>query len=243
VHEGSTIRSRSCEFTGCPIAGIFTLEVLMNIVAPRAFAPVLAALAHAACGTNVVVDAPPAASGTATHTSPVAATTSSTTSSTSSSTSSGTTTTVAPPDPGAGGAGGATQCVPKPDDGGAWHEPTCADLDVLAVEGPTLTDADGDGLVEVGESAVLEVGLRETAAVGFLAYPGVAFTTETPGVTVTSDDWRYAILACQTDRIAASIAVGKDVPPGTKVTVTARAAMLGGPCPDAPSIDVVFEVH
>ena len=216
----------------------------MNIVALRRSplsthfsAALVAALALAGCAANIVVDAPreAATAAGATSTSPLnpPPTTSTSTSSA----------TVEPPDPGAGGAGGGPACVPQPDDGGPWTEPTCADLSVLAVEDPSLADEDGDGLVEAGEAAVLEVGLRETAGVGFLAYPGVAFSTSTPGVAVTSDDWRYAILACGVDRIAAKVTVAKDVPPGTAVTITARAAMLAGPCPDAPSMDVVFEVH
>jgi hypothetical protein len=205
-------------------------------------ATLLAALALAGCAANVAVDAPPdadAATG-ATSTSPGTSPPTTTATATSAATSGEA---VAPPDVGAGGGGGAPACVPQPDDGGPWKEPTCADLDVLAVEGPSLADEDGDGLVEAGEAAVLEVGLRETAGVGFLAYPGVAFSTSTPGVSVTSDDWRYAVLACGVDRIAAKVTVGEDVAPGTTVTITARASMLAGPCPDAPSIDVVFEVH
>jgi hypothetical protein len=140
------------------------------------------------------------------------------------------------------GAGGGT-CVPQPEGAGGFMQPTCADLAVLAVAHPVLTDADGDGQIEVGETATLQVSLDEIAGVGFSFYPGVLFETTTAGVTVSATDWFYAILPCQTDAVSAQITIGSDVPPGTLVTITARVAMLNHDCPDAYSIEIPFTVH
>ncbi len=115
---------------------------------------------------------------------------------------------------------------------------------MLAVSHPVLiNDADGDGQLEVGETGSLQVNLDEIAGLGFSYYPGVIFETAAAGVTVSSNDWFYAILACQSNPVSAAIAVGGDVAPGTVVTITARVAMLNHDCPDAYAIEVPITVH
>lgn len=188
----------------------------------------LVLLATAACGEVVVSDSPSTGAGGSTG-AVVAATTVTSASSASSGN-------------GSGGAGGST-CVPQPEGAGGFMQPTCADLAVLAVSHPVLTDADGDGQVEVGETAVLQINLDEIAGVGFNFYPGVNFTTTTAGVTVNHNDWLYAILACQNVPVSAQIAIGSDVAPGTVVTITARVAMLNNDCPDTYAVEIPITVH
>jgi hypothetical protein len=142
-----------------------------------------------------------------------------------------------------GAGGGSSACVPDPKATGDFHEPTCADLAVLAVSHPVLDDADGDGQLEVGETGSLKMNLDEIAGVGFNYYPGVIFETAAAGVTVSSNGWFYAIFACQSNPMIASIAVGGDVAPGTVVTITARVAMLNHDCPDAYAVEVPITVH
>ena len=142
-----------------------------------------------------------------------------------------------------GAGGGSVACMPQPEGTGGFHEPTCADLAVLAVSHPVLDDADGDGQLEVGETGSLQVNLDEIAGSGFNYYPGVIFETAAAGVTVSSDNWFYGIFACQSNPVIASIAVGSDVTPGTVVTITARVAMLNHDCPDAYAVEVPITVH
>ncbi len=152
---------------------------------------------------------------------------------------------------GTGGSGDApVECVVQPEGTGGFQEPTCADLSVLAVSNPTITDdpAEGaignaNGQVEPGETATLRVDLSEIAGVGFNMYPGVTFTTSDVGVTVTANDWLYAIFACQVQSLAGSVAIAADVPPGTVVTIHAAVAMINSDCPDAPGIDIPITVH
>ncbi len=141
------------------------------------------------------------------------------------------------------GAGGSAECVPQPDMTGTFKQPTCADLAGLAVSHAVVTDAGGDGDVNVGETAVIDVSLAEIAGLGFSFYPGVVFESDHAGVTVTSDDWFYAILPCQIDHVAAQLTVASDVPAGTLVKITARAAMLNDACLDAPAIVIPILVH
>ena len=190
-------------------------------------------LATAACG-EVVVGTPsdPLSPGAGGSTGAVVASSAAVTST--SSTSSG--------DGGAGG--GPSACVPNPKAPGDFQEPTCADLAVLAVSHPVLIDdADGDGQLEVGETGSLQMNLDEIAGVGFNYYPGVIFETAAAGVTMSSTGWFYAILACQSNPVIASIAVGSDVAPGTVVTITARVAMLNHDCPGAYAVEVPITVH
>ncbi|MCC6902070.1 MAG: hypothetical protein IT377_24075 [Polyangiaceae bacterium] len=46
---------------------------------------------------------------------------------------------------GSGGGSGGAECVQQGDGWPAGTDPSCADLGVLAVDSPTLSDADGDG--------------------------------------------------------------------------------------------------
>jgi hypothetical protein len=142
---------------------------------------------------------------------------------------------------GSAGAGGGGECVPQPEGTGGFMEPTCQDLGLLTVTDPTVTDDGGDGLVEAGEGATLQVNLNEVAGVGFLWYPGVIFESDNPGVTLSGQDWLYAILACQTQPLTGHATF--DVPAGTTVTITARVAMLNQDCPDAAAIEFPVSVH
>jgi hypothetical protein len=140
---------------------------------------------------------------------------------------------------GTGGSGGSAPCVMQPEDPDAgFQQPTCADLDGMAVSDPKLVDDSGDGKLSPGEGAVLHVKLRETAGKGFFAYPGVAVTADVPGVTTSMPDWFYGILACQVDDTSAQITVASSVAKGTTVHLKAQVAMLGKSCPGAPAIVV-----
>jgi len=141
---------------------------------------------------------------------------------------------------GAGAGGSEVVCVPQPEGSGGFTEPTCEDLAVLAVSHPVLDDA---GQLEVGKTAYLHLNLEEIGGVGFNFYPGVLFETTTAGVTVSSNDWFYAILPCQIDQVIAAITVDNNVAPGTVVMITARVAMLNHDCPDAYSITIPLMVH
>jgi hypothetical protein len=150
---------------------------------------------------------------------------------------------------GSGGSGGAPSvCVEQPQGTGGFKEPTCADLSVLTISNPLINDnvdvgGDGNGEVNVGETVVLWVEMTEVAGVGFNMYPGVVFSTNDPGVTVTADNWLYAILPCMEVSLAGSVTIGPDVAPGTVVTVRAQANMLGAECTDTPFVDVPITVH
>lgn len=142
----------------------------------------------------------------------------------------------------AGGGGSATiVCVPQPDGAGGFTQPTCADLGGLVVAAPFVTDADGDGVVSSGESALIEASLSEVAGVGFSWYPGVLFQSDDPAVEIEGQDWYYAIFACQTHPVKAQATF--NVPSGTKVTITARVSMLNHDCPEAYAIDIPITVH
>ena len=140
------------------------------------------------------------------------------------------------------GVGGSAACVPQPDMTGTFEQPTCADLAVLAVSNAVITDAGGDGNVSAGETAVIQVSLAEIAGLG-IVYPGVVFASASAGVTVTSDNWRYSIGPCEIDQMSAELTVASDVPAGTVVMITARAAMLSSECLDAPAIVIPITVH
>jgi hypothetical protein len=142
-----------------------------------------------------------------------------------------------------GGGGASSTCSPKPEGPGDFMEPSCEDLAVLTVSEPVVIDEDGDNLVEAGESATLKLNLNEVAGVGFSYYPGVIFQTAAPGLTVSSEDWYYAIFACQTHTVTAHIELASDIPPGTVAVITARVAMINKDCSDAYAIDIPIKVY
>jgi len=142
---------------------------------------------------------------------------------------------------GSGGSGGG-ECVPKGDGWNSDPNPGCDDLDVLAIESPTLVDDGGDGSVSPGEGFSLKVVLREVAGVGFGMYPGVKFESDQPGVSVQENDWYYGIFACASYDASAKGQVDASVKPGTVVTLTARAAMLNTDCPGAPALKIQLTV-
>ncbi|MBI5488885.1 MAG: hypothetical protein HY905_16245 [Deltaproteobacteria bacterium] len=120
---------------------------------------------------------------------------------------------------------------------------TCEDLQRLELEAPVVSDDGGDGRVSPGEGADIRVVLRETAGLDFMWYPGVTFLADDPRVTVGSDDWRYGMAACSAEEYHARLSVPADMPSGTMVTVTARAAMLPDECPDANILDIPITVR
>jgi hypothetical protein len=123
-----------------------------------------------------------------------------------------------------------------------FHPPTCADLSVLTVSDPVL-QLDGGGNLHPGSVATLDVKLNEVAGKGFSAYPSVVFTSDNPGVTLSTGAQFYAILACETLDAPATLAVGANVAPGTTVTVKAQVAMLGATCPNAYAIAVPIMIY
>jgi hypothetical protein len=135
------------------------------------------------------------------------------------------------------------ECVPQ--DAVMWPplDAQCEHLWVLGVSNPKLIDQSGDGVVSPGESVQIHVDLNEIGGLGFNMYPGVEFTSDHPGVSVSHNDWYYAIFACQTHPTSATAVISSDVPAGTQVTVTARAAMLNEVCPDAHSIKITLTIQ
>ena len=123
--------------------------------------------------------------------------------------------------------------------GASWGtglQPTCADLDVLTVSDPVILDQSGDGKLSPGEDASLRVNLNEVAGVGFLWYPGVKFASDDANVSIKDNDWNYAILACTSLEILATIHVALSAKPGSIVHFTAQAAMISTDCPHAPAL-------
>ncbi|MEZ4222113.1 MAG: hypothetical protein R3B13_14355 [Polyangiaceae bacterium] len=147
---------------------------------------------------------------------------------------------------GAGGVsssgGGGGECVPKGEGWGHTVEPTCAELDVMAVSSTQLSDDSGDGSVAPGESFHWDVVLAEVAGEGFGLYPGVKFESDNPAVTIAEDTWFYGIFACDSYATGGSGKVGANVAPGTVVKLTARVAMLNQDCSAAPSTSLEFVV-
>ena len=205
--------------------------------APLAASSILALVLAAACG-DVVVGHPDTSSATTDGAGGSSEFVVASVAETSASTGGGTSS-------GAGGASAVAVCTPQPEGegSGGFKEPTCADLARLAVSHPVLHDADSDGQLDVGETAYLQVNLDEKAGVDFLSYPGVSFESATPGVTVSTGDWLYGILACQSTQVTTSIEVGSGVTPGTVVKITARVAMLNHDCPDAYAVTIPITVH
>jgi hypothetical protein len=142
-----------------------------------------------------------------------------------------------------GSAGAGAACVPQENVSWPPLEPACEHLWVLDVSNPTLTDPDGDGVVSPGDTIMIHVDLAEVAGYGWNMYPGVEFTSDHPGVSVTWNDWYYAIFACQTHAAGATVIVGNDVAPGSHVTITARVAMLGSECPSANAIQIPLTIQ
>ncbi|MDI3285580.1 hypothetical protein [Polyangium sp. 15x6] len=144
---------------------------------------------------------------------------------------------------GGGGSGsGGGMCVPGPEEPSPV-QPSCADIAGLALGQATVKDADGDGLVKAGEAATISTSLIETAGKSFFGYPGVVFTSTTPGVEVGDAFWFYGIFACDAMSADGYVKIGGDVAPGTVVTVTARVGILHEDCPDAYAIQMPIEVH
>lgn len=142
----------------------------------------------------------------------------------------------------AGADDGGAVCAPR-DAGGTSGWGTCEDLRALVLESPLVSDDGGDGWVSPGEGADIRVMLRETAGLDFMWYPGVTFAVDDPRVTVGSDDWRYGMFACSADEYHARLTVAAEVPSGTVVTVTARAAMLPDECPEANTLEIPIVVR
>ncbi len=145
---------------------------------------------------------------------------------------------------GSSGTGGTTNvCTPK-DDGTVSSEATCKDLDRLVLVNPSITgDTDGDGLLEMGETASLTVVMKDTSGLGFNWYPGVNFESADAAVGVEADTWYYAILACMELPATATIKVAPDVLPGTVVNIRAQISMLNHECPEAFTLEIPVKVQ
>jgi hypothetical protein len=143
---------------------------------------------------------------------------------------------------GNGGADSGAPCQEQPDDGGPFMLPTCADLAVLTLSDPLVTDALGGSTIEPGETAHIHLNLNEVAGIGFSYYPGVTLDSADPRVT-PNPDWLYAIFACQTTPLNPTAAFASDIPKGTIVTLTARVGMINQPCPNTYAIKIPITVH
>jgi hypothetical protein len=130
---------------------------------------------------------------------------------------------------------------PNPDAG--LRGATCDDLSVLVVANPSLAVDGGACALSPGREATLAVDLEEVAGKGFDAYPGVHFTADVPGVTVTDAFDVFAIAACQTQRSSTRVTVNAGVPRGTVAHVVAQVAMLNRSCPNAYAITVPLLVE
>lgn len=137
-----------------------------------------------------------------------------------------------------GGAGGATEeCVERTGSGG-FGQAECSDLERLVVRNPQLDPADG---VASGSKGTFRVDLTDVSGYGFNFYPGVDFETDTPGVTV-SDEQFFAVLPCGTNQTYSNVEVDSSVPAGTEVTITATVMMLNEQCSDTDSVSYKFTV-
>ncbi len=172
-----------------------------------------------------------------------------------SSPSSSSSTSAKPPPTGAGGAGEGggnvtdpgpppQPCVPEPEGGGGTPvKPDCSDLGGLSVSNPTLTDENGNGLFEAGETLSLTLKLNETQGRDFMWYPGVLFESTHPGASVPAEYWFYGIFACQSHEVPVTIALSPGLPKNTKITISARVGMLNENCPNSSSLQIPFEIQ
>lgn len=136
-----------------------------------------------------------------------------------------------------------TVCVEQPVDPGEVPMQTCAQLDPLIVNNPVLTDTNGDGSLSPGETGTLAVDLVETSGIGMYWYPFVAFTSDTPSVTVTSGDFLYGIGPCGTYTLTTQITVDAAVPKGTTVNVLAKVSALNLECPGSFTLTVPVTIQ
>jgi hypothetical protein len=137
-----------------------------------------------------------------------------------------------PPDP------PAEECIPHDDFQWPPSQGQCDELWVLDVSNPRI-----EGSLAPGATARLHVDLTEVGGLGWSLYPGVEFTSDHPGVKVGYDTWYYAIFACQTLPASGTLEISPELASGTRVTITARVAMLNGSCPEAASIAVPITIE
>jgi len=120
--------------------------------------------------------------------------------------------------------------------------PTCADLAVLTLSEPVVTDALGGSTIEPGETAHIHLNLNEVAGIGFSYYPGVILDSPDPDVTA-HPDWLYAIFACQTTPLTPTATFSANISKGTLVTLTARVGMINQDCPNTYALKIPITVH
>jgi hypothetical protein len=118
----------------------------------------------------------------------------------------------------------------------------CHQLDTLVVEHPVLTDDSGDGVLSPGEGADLAVTWRETEGLTVSWYPGVVFSTDTPNVTLSETDWRYAVLGCHVEVMHTRVGLPADVASHARIVVRAQVAMVNVDCPSAFTLEIPIVV-
>ena len=143
---------------------------------------------------------------------------------------------------GGAGAGGGTVCVPL-NQGGSPLQPTCADLEGLAVRQPVLGDEGGDGKLAYQEKGTIEVTLADASGRGFNWYPGVHFTSETISIESSGLDQFYAVLPCGSMEASAGVALLTPYPAGTVLKVKAQVSALNLDCPEAPFVELPVVVQ
>ncbi len=140
---------------------------------------------------------------------------------------------------GTGGTGGqAMECVEQMGTGG-FTQPGCDDLDRLRVSNPRLEPSEG---IISGTAGTFRVDLSDISGFGMNYYPGVDFESDTPGVSVTDEQF-FAVLPCGTNQADSSVQVDSSVPAGTEVTLTARVMMLNQQCTGTDSLTYKFTVQ
>jgi hypothetical protein len=137
-------------------------------------------------------------------------------------------------------AGGTSRPCTTSSDTSDFHAFSCADLKALVVSNLVVG---GDGFASPGQIVPLQLLLSDTTGKGFNWYPGVVLEADRLDVTFTFDDWRYAILACDSVPLKALATFAATVPIGTTVHASARPASLNAPCPDAPAFPFTVTVR
>lgn len=173
-----------------------------------------------ACGSNVDVedggggpegggDAATSASTSVSTTASTASTASTTSTATSSSTGGG----------GGGGEGGQ----------GGGVSAICEKMALLTLSDAQLLEAGGDLVWSPGEQATFQVTMTNRSFEDNFDYPGVAATTDHPGVGV-GENTLFGIFGADSVPVTVVLPAAPDVPSGTDVEITFTVTALNQPC-------------
>lgn len=107
----------------------------------------------------------------------------------------------------------------------AWSlSSECRDAGLRLIGASTNVDPTS---IAAGSSFALTVVMENASGADDLAYPGVLFSTDNPGVTSPGSDWRYAMFAGMTDELGTIFTVASDLTLPATVTLTATTTRIG----------------